>query len=119
MAEHSRVEVSFAQGDKSDEGRVCFPSVIGTCRYLVESLPIHHACECSGYLGSIQECFLGHYIPPSLMAIKHTEFMKLTQGTKSLNEYCRLSITGQGMLPSSWIPMQRRLLASREGLAPN
>jgi hypothetical protein len=31
--------------------------------------------------------FRGHYIPPGLMAIKHTEFMKLTQGSKSLNEY--------------------------------
>jgi hypothetical protein len=33
------------------------------------------------------EAFKGHFIPPSLMAIKHTEFMKLTQGNKSLNEY--------------------------------
>ena len=31
--------------------------------------------------------FRGNYIPPGLMAIKHTEFMKLTQGNKSLNEY--------------------------------
>jgi hypothetical protein len=27
-----------------------------------------------------KEAFRGHYIPPSLMAIKDTEFMKLTQG---------------------------------------
>jgi hypothetical protein len=87
MAEHSRVEVSFTQGDGSDEGRVCFPLVVGTCRYLVESPPIHLAYECSGYLGSIKECFLGTFYSSGLMAIKHTEFMKLTQGTKSLNEY--------------------------------
>ena len=31
--------------------------------------------------------FRGHYIPPGLMSIKHTEFMKLTQGTKSLTKY--------------------------------
>ena len=31
--------------------------------------------------------FRGNYIPPGLMAIKHTEFMKLTQGNKRLNEY--------------------------------
>jgi len=34
-----------------------------------------------------KQAFRGHYIPPGLMAIKHTEFMKLTQGNKSLNEY--------------------------------
>jgi hypothetical protein len=34
-----------------------------------------------------QEAFRGHFIPPNLMAIKHTEFMRLTQGNKSLNEY--------------------------------
>ena len=31
--------------------------------------------------------FRGHYIPPGLMSIKHTEFMKLTQGTKRLAKY--------------------------------
>jgi hypothetical protein len=31
--------------------------------------------------------FYGNYIPPGLMAMKHTEFMKLTQGNKSLTEY--------------------------------
>jgi DNA gyrase/topoisomerase IV subunit B len=33
------------------------------------------------------EAFMGYFIPPGLMVIKHTEFMKLTQGNKSLNEY--------------------------------
>jgi len=31
--------------------------------------------------------FRGHYIPPGLMSMKHTEFMRLTQGTKSLTDY--------------------------------
>ncbi|XP_066392869.1 uncharacterized protein [Miscanthus floridulus] len=31
--------------------------------------------------------FRGHYIPLGLMSMKHTEFMRLTQGTKSLTEY--------------------------------
>jgi hypothetical protein len=31
--------------------------------------------------------FQGNYIPPRLMAMKHMEFMKLTQGNKSLTEY--------------------------------
>jgi hypothetical protein len=34
-----------------------------------------------------REAFKGHFIPPGLMAIKHIEFMKLTQDNKSLNEY--------------------------------
>jgi hypothetical protein len=34
-----------------------------------------------------KEAFRGHYIPSGLMAIKHTEFMKLTQGDKSVTEY--------------------------------
>ncbi|XP_066311123.1 uncharacterized protein [Miscanthus floridulus] len=33
------------------------------------------------------EAFKSHYIPPGLMAIKHNEFMKLVQGTKTLTEY--------------------------------
>ena len=33
-----------------------------------------------------QDAFKGHYIPPGLMAMKHTEFMKLLQGTKNLTE---------------------------------
>ncbi|XP_066324003.1 uncharacterized protein [Miscanthus floridulus] len=31
--------------------------------------------------------FRGHYIPLGLMSMKHTEFMRLTQGTKTLTEY--------------------------------
>jgi hypothetical protein len=31
--------------------------------------------------------FRGHHIPPGLMRIKVGEFMKLTQGTKTLTEY--------------------------------
>jgi hypothetical protein len=37
--------------------------------------------------GQFKEAFRGYFIPPGLMAIKHTEFMKLTQGNKSLTEY--------------------------------
>ena len=31
--------------------------------------------------------FRGHHIPPSLMRMKVAEFMRLTQGTKTLTEY--------------------------------
>jgi hypothetical protein len=34
-----------------------------------------------------KKAFQGHYIPSGLMAIKHIEFMKLTQGDKSVTEY--------------------------------
>jgi len=33
------------------------------------------------------EAFKGHFIPPSVMEMKHTEFMQLTQGNKTLKEY--------------------------------
>ena len=34
-----------------------------------------------------QIAFRGHHIPPGLMRMKAAEFMKLTQGTKTLTEY--------------------------------
>ena len=33
------------------------------------------------------EAFKGHFIPPGVMEMKHTEFMQLTQGNKTLKEY--------------------------------
>jgi hypothetical protein len=119
MVEHSRAEVLFAQGGRSDEGGVCFPLVAGTCRYLVDSPPIYLACECLGYLGSIQECFLGgHYIPPGLMAISHTEFMKLTQGTKSLNEYLQ-AFNNLSRYATEFMDTDAKKIASfKRGLSP-
>jgi len=34
-----------------------------------------------------REAFKGHFIPPRVMEMKHTEFMQLTQGNKTLKEY--------------------------------
>jgi len=34
-----------------------------------------------------RESFNGHFIPPGVMEMKHTEFMQLTQGNKTLKEY--------------------------------
>jgi hypothetical protein len=56
--------------------------------------------------------FHWNYIPSGLMAMKHTEFMRLTQGNKSLMEYLQPSTTLQGMQLSLWILMRRRLLVS-------
>jgi len=33
------------------------------------------------------EAFKGYFLPPSIMEMKHTEFMQLTQGNKTLKEY--------------------------------
>jgi hypothetical protein len=38
-------------------------------------------------LYQLKVTFRGNYIPPGLMAMKHTEFTKLTQGSKNLTEY--------------------------------
>jgi len=34
-----------------------------------------------------REAFKGHFIPPGVMEMKHTEFMQLTQGNRTLKEY--------------------------------
>jgi len=34
-----------------------------------------------------REAFKGHFIPPGVMEMKHTEFMQLTLGNKTLKEY--------------------------------
>jgi len=34
-----------------------------------------------------REAFKGHFIPPGVMEMKHTEFMQLTQGNKTIKEY--------------------------------
>jgi len=33
------------------------------------------------------EAFKGHFIPPGVMEMKHTEFIQLTQGNKTMKEY--------------------------------
>ena len=38
-------------------------------------------------LNQFKAAFRGYYSPLGLMCMKHTEFMRLTQGTKSLTEY--------------------------------
>jgi hypothetical protein len=52
------------------------------------------------------------------MAIKHTEFMKLTQGDKSVTEYLYVLLAYQDMLLNSLIRMPKRLLVSKGGFVP-
>ena len=66
-----------------------------------------------------KSAFRGNYIPPGLMAIKHTEFMKLTQGNKSLNEYLQ-AFNNLTRYATEFVDTDaRRLLASSGDLAPN
>jgi hypothetical protein len=67
-----------------------------------------------------KEAFRGHYIPPSLMAIKHTEFMKLTQGDKSVTEYLHAFVNLSQYAPEFCVMwMLKRLLISNGGFVPN
>jgi hypothetical protein len=65
-----------------------------------------------------KSAFRGHYIPPGLMAIKHTEFMKLTQGTKSLNEYLK-AFNNLSRYATEFMDTNAKKIASfKRGLSP-
>jgi hypothetical protein len=65
-----------------------------------------------------KSAFRGHYIPPGLTAIKHTEFMKLTQGTKSLNEYLQ-AFNNLSWYATEFIDTDAKKIASfKRGLSP-
>jgi hypothetical protein len=62
--------------------------------------------------------FRGHYIPASLMAIKHIEFMKLTQGDKSVTEYLHAFIN-LSRYALEFVNMEAKKIASfKRGLCP-
>ena len=62
--------------------------------------------------------FWGHYIPPGLMSIKHTEFMKLTQGTKSLTEYLH-AFNNLSRYATEFVDTEEKKIASfKRGLGP-
>ena len=62
--------------------------------------------------------FQGHYIPPGLMSIKHTEFMKLTQGTKSLTEYLH-AFNNLSRYATEFVDTDAKKIASfKQGLGP-
>jgi hypothetical protein len=65
-----------------------------------------------------KEAFRGHYIPPSLMAIKHTEFMKLTQGDKSVIEYWHDFIHLSRYAPDFVNTNAKRIASFKRGLCP-
>ena len=65
-----------------------------------------------------KSAFRGNYIPPSLMAIKHTKFMKLTQGNKSLNEYLQ-AFNNLARYATEFVDTDAKKIASfKRGLSP-
>jgi hypothetical protein len=62
--------------------------------------------------------FRGNYIPPGLMAMKHTEFMKLTQGNKSLTEYLQ-AFNNLARYATEFVDTDAKKIASfKRGLGP-
>jgi len=65
-----------------------------------------------------QAAFRGHFIPPGLMAIKYTKFMKLTQGNKSLNEYLQAFNNLARYAPEFVDTDAKRIASFKRGLSP-
>jgi hypothetical protein len=65
-----------------------------------------------------KEAFRGHYIPPGHMAIKHTEFMKLNQGNKSLNEYLQAFNNLARYAPEFVNTDAKKMASFKRGLSP-
>jgi hypothetical protein len=65
-----------------------------------------------------KEAFRGHFIPPGLMAIKHTKFMKLTQGNKSLNEYLQTFNNLARCAPKFVDTHAKKIASFKRGLSP-
>jgi hypothetical protein len=62
--------------------------------------------------------FRGNYIPPGLMAMKHTEFMRLTQGNKSLTEYLQ-AFNNLARYATEFVDTDAKKIASfKRGLGP-
>ena len=65
-----------------------------------------------------KSAFRGNYIPPGLMTIKHIEFMKLTQGNKSLNEYLQ-AFNNLARYAIEFVDTDAKKIASfKRGLSP-
>jgi len=62
--------------------------------------------------------FRNTYIPQGLMTIKHTEFMNLTQGTKSLTEYLHAFNNLSRYAPEFVDTKDKKLASFKRGLGP-
>jgi hypothetical protein len=65
-----------------------------------------------------KEAFRVQFIPPGLMAIKHTEFMKLTQGNKSLTEYLQAFNNLVRYAPEFVDTNAKKIASFKKGLSP-
>jgi hypothetical protein len=65
-----------------------------------------------------KEAFWGHYVPAGLMTIKHTEFMKLTQGDKSVTEYLHAFISLSRYAPDFVNMEVKKIACFKRGLCP-
>jgi hypothetical protein len=62
--------------------------------------------------------FYGNYIPPGLMAMKDTEFMRLNQGNKSLTEYLQ-AFNNLASYATEFVDTEAKKIASfKRGLSP-
>jgi hypothetical protein len=64
------------------------------------------------------DAFKGHFIPPGLMEMKHTKFMQLTQGNRTLMEYLH-GFNHLARYASEFVDTEAKKIASfKRGLRP-
>ena len=87
MVKHNQAEVLPSEGHRSDKGRVCFALAVGPVgmwwTHYLSALLVGANVSWDQF----KIAFRGHHIPPGLMRMKAAEFMRLTQGSKTLTEY--------------------------------
>ena len=64
------------------------------------------------------EAFQGHFIPPGLMEMKHTEFMQLTQGNKTQKEYLHTFSHLSRYAPEFVSTEAKKIASFKRGLGP-
>jgi len=64
------------------------------------------------------EAFKGHFIPPDVMEMKHTEFMQLTQGNQTLKEYLHAFNHLSRYAPEFVSTESKKIASFKRGLGP-
>jgi len=64
------------------------------------------------------EAFKGHFIPPGVMEMKHTEVMQLTQGNKTLKEYLHAFNHLSRYAPEFVNTETKKIASFKRGLGP-
>jgi len=65
-----------------------------------------------------REAFKGHFIPPGVMEMKHTEFMQLTHGNKTLKEYLHAFNHLSRYAPEFVSTESKKIASFKRGLGP-